>query len=476
MGEKEMNQAAEHMPENKMGVMPVGRLLITMSAPIMLSMLVQAMYNVVDSIFVAKVSQDALTAVSMAFPFQNLMIAVGVGTAVGVNALLSRSLGEKDYARANRAAGNGILLALLSALAFTVIGLIAAKPFFLAQDATEEIAEMGATYVSICSGLCFGVFTAIIFERLLQSTGRTIYTMFTQGVGALVNIIFDPLLIFGIGPFPEMGVAGAAVATVLGQIVSAAMGVVFHFRFNHEIKVTAAELKPDLKMIGSIYAIGVPSIIMSSIGSVMTFAMNKILMGFEKTAVAVFGVYFKVQSFIFMPVFGLNNGLVPIVAYNSGARNKKRLVDTVKLAVLLATGIMLVGIAVMWLFTEPILSMFKTTEGLTPEEVEAGFKALVGIGVPALRTISLSFAFAGFCIVAGSVFQALGHGVMSMTVSIIRQLVVLIPVAWLLSLSGRLELVWWAFPIAECFSLVLSSFFLARIYRTVIKPLDGPAA
>lgn len=464
-----MRENMKPMQENKMGVMPVGRLLLTMSLPIILSMLVQALYNVVDSIFVSKISEDALTAVSMAFPFQNLMISVAVGTGVGINALLSRSLGEKNFAQANKAAGNGILLALLSAVVFMVAGTLAAEPFFRAQDAaTEEIVKMGATYISICSVLCVGVFVSVTFERLLQATGNTVYTLFTQGIGAVINIIFDPLLIFGLGPFPEMGVAGAAVATVLGQIVGAALGVFFHLRVNKELHVTPADLKPDGHIIGRIYAVGVPSIIMGSIGSFMTFAMNKILNTFTSTAVAVFGVYFKVQSFIFMPVFGLNNGMVPIVSYNYGARNKKRLVDTVKLAMVFGVAIMLVGLLVMQFFAEPILTLFETEQAALGA---GGQAALITIGVPALRTISYSFIFAGFCVVAGSVFQALGHGVMSMMVSIIRQLVVLVPVAWLLSLSGNLELVWWAFPIAECFSVVLSTIFLVHIYRKVIKPL-----
>ncbi len=466
-----MSEKMKPVQENKMGVMPVGRLLLSMSLPIMVSMLVQALYNVVDSIFVSKISEDALTAVSMAFPFQNLMISVAVGTGVGINALLSRSLGEKNFAQANKAAGNGILLALLSALVFMVVGVLAAGPFFAAQDATAEIKEMGVTYLTICSALCVGVFVSITFERLLQATGNTVYTLFTQGIGAVINIIFDPLLIFGIGPFPEMGVAGAAVATVLGQMVGAALGIFFHLRVNKELHVTPADLKPDGYVIGRIYAVGVPSIIMGSIGSFMTFAMNKILNTFTSTAVAVFGVYFKVQSFIFMPVFGLNNGMVPIVSYNYGARNKKRLMDTVKLAVLFAVVIMLVGFLVMQLFPETILTWFESEQ----DALEAGGQAaMMTIGVPALRTISYSFIFAGFCVVAGSVFQALGHGVMSMMVSIIRQLVVLLPVAWLLSLSGDLEMVWWAFPIAECFSVVLSAIFLAHIYRKVVKPLDDP--
>ena len=450
---------AEQLRENKMGVMPVGRLLVSMSLPIMLSMLVQALYNVVDSIFVAQLSEDALTAVSLAFPFQNLMIAVAVGTGVGVNALLSRSLGEKKFDVANKAAGNGVLLSLLSSLVFIVLGVLLARPFFEAQRATAEIVEMGVEYLTIVGGLSLGLFVSIMFERLLQSTGKTIFTMITQGLGAIINIIFDPLLIFGIGPFPAMGVAGAAVATVLGQFMGGALTVFFHFCFNREIRLTWAAIRPDGGIIARIYAVGVPSIVMNAIGTVMTFAMNRILMALTSTAAAVFGIYFKVQSFAFMPIFGLNNGMVPIVAYNYGARKRKRLEATVRLSMILAVAIMLVGLVVLQTAAEPILKLFKASQ------------SMLDIGVPALRTISLSFVFAGFCVISSSVFQALGRGIQSMVVSIVRQLVVLIPVAYLLSLSGSVAAVWYAVPIAECFSLILCVVFLIRTHRQIIAPL-----
>ena len=411
----------EHIQENKMGVMPVRRLLVTMSLPMMISMLIQALYNVVDSIFVAQISENALTAVSLAFPFQNLMISVGVGTGVGVNALLSRSLGEKEFKRANLAAENGVFLAAVSALVFTVGGVLAARPYFAVQTDVQEIVDYGATYLTICSGLCAGIFIAIMFERLLQSTGRTFYTMITQGTGAIINIVMDPVLIFGLGPFPAMGVAGAAAATVLGQIVGAVLTVIFNARCNPEIQLSLKGFRPNGAIIGSIYKVGVPSIILSSIGSVMTFGLNQILNAFTTTATAVLGIYIKVQSFAFMPVFGLNNGMVPIVSYNYGARNKKRLMGTVKFAMVLAGGIMLVGLLLLQTCTAPILSLFNASE------------EMLAIGVPALKTISLSFVFAGFAIVSSSTFQALGNGVLSMMVSIVRQLLVLLPAAWLLS-------------------------------------------
>jgi putative MATE family efflux protein len=450
--------------ENKMGVMPVGRLLFTMSLPMMISMLIQALYNVVDSIFVSQISENALSAVSLAFPFQNLMISVAVGTGVGVNALLSRSLGEGEYERANKTAENGVFLAVISCLVFTAVGLLCARPFFVVQTDIAEIVEHGTVYMAICGGACFGIFLEIIFERLLQSTGRTFYTMITQGIGAVINIVMDPVLIFGIGPFPELGVAGAAIATVLGQIVAAALAIFFNARFNPEIRLGLKGFRPSGAIIKRIYAVGLPSILLTSISSVMTFGMNKILLSFTSTAAAVFGVYFKLQSFVFMPIFGLNNGMVPIVSYNYGARKGDRLMKTVKLSILTAMGIMLLGLAVIQRFPGPILRLFNASEDM------------LSIGIPALRVISIHFILAGFSVVASSTFQALGSGLKSMTVSIVRQLVVLLPVAWLLSLSGNLSLVWWSFPIAELASVALCSLFLRQIYRKVVLPLSQPAS
>ena len=447
--------------ENKMGTMPIKKLVLTMSLPMMVSMLVQALYNVVDSYFVAKLSEDALAAVGMAFPFQNLMIAVSVGTGVGINALLSRSLGAKDQESVDRAAENGVLLGLLSALVFTVGGLVLAGPFFALQNASPEIARDGVAYMRICGGLSIGIFMEITFERLLQATGRTMYSMITQGVGAVINIIMDPVLIFGLGPFPRMEVAGAAAATVLGQIVAAILALIFNITSNPEVNPRLKGFRPNGHIIRQIYSVGLPTIVLNSISSVMTFGMNLILVGFSSTAVAVFNVYFKLQSFVFMPVFGLNNGLVPIVSYNYGARKKHRLVGAVRFGLVLAVCIMLAGLAVMQLFTAPILSLFEASA------------ELLRIGMPALRTISLCFVFAGFNVICTSAFQALGHGVLSMVVSIVRQLVVLLPAAFLLSLSGVLDAVWWAFPIAEVAAVALSSFFLLRVYRQVVAPLDS---
>ena len=443
--------------ENKMGILPVNRLLISMSVPIMISMLVQALYNVVDSIFVAKLSENALNAVSLAFPVQNLMIAVATGTGVGINALLSKSLGEKNFKRANLAASNGVFLAACSYIAFALLGLFFSRTFFTVQTDVAEIVEGGTQYVAICSICSFGMFFQITYERLLQSTGKTIYTMFTQGLGAVINIIFDPIFIFVL----DMGVAGAAVATVMGQIVAAILAIILNRRKNHEITLRFRGFRPSGKIIGIIYAVGVPSIIMAAIGSVMTFGMNQILISFTTTATAVLGVYFKLQSFIFMPVFGLNNGMVPIVAYNFGARKPDRMMRAMKLGVLYATAIMVVGFAIFQVGTAVLLGFFEASD------------YMLEIGVPALRIISISFLFAGFCIISSSFFQALGHGVLSLIVSLVRQLVVLLPVAWLLSLSGELTLVWWSFPFAELFSVALCIFFHRYVYRREVRPMMG---
>lgn len=458
----------EKIQENKMGTMPVPRLLITMALPMMVSMLVQALYNVVDSVFVSMLSENALTAVSLAFPVQNLMIGVATGTAVGVNALLSRHLGEGDRAAAERVAVNGVFLAGVGYLLFLVIGLLFSRLFFTVQTDIAEIVDNGADYLIVCCCASFGVFAQVIFERLMQATGKTIYTMFTQGLGAIINLILDPIFIFergegflGMGVF-GMGVTGAAVATVIGQIAAGVLAVVLNARFNDDIRLTFRRFRPDWRMIGRIYSIGVPSIIMVGIGSIMTFSMNKILIGFTETAAAVFGVYFKLQSFIFMPLFGLNNGVIPIVAFNYGARNRHRMMATVRLAMGLAFGFMVIGLLLLQILPETLLGFFNASEHMRE------------IGVPALRTISLSYLFAGFCIVLGSVFQALGHGVMSMVVSMARQLLALIPAAYLLSLSGRLDLVWWAFPAAEVVSIIVSVLCFLRLWRQVIRPLpDG---
>lgn len=458
----------EQTKENKMGTMPVNRLLITMSLPMMISMLVQALYNIVDSIFVSRVNEYALRAVSLAFPIQSLMIAVGVGTAVGINSFLSKTLGEKEFQKADRIAVNGIFIEFLSFLAFALIGIFVSRPFFASQTSIEQVREYGTTYLTICCTASIGVFMQMAFERLLQSTGKTIYAMVTQGAGAVVNLILDPILIFGLFGFPAMGVAGAAAATVIGQIAAAVLAIVFNLRFNKELHITLKGFRPDKELIGNIYKVGIPSIVMQAIGSVMTYGMNLILEAYG-VAQTVFGIYFKLQSFIFMPVFGLNNGLVPIIAYNFGAGKRERVVKAMKSSILYAVCIMLAGLVVMEIFPGQLIGMF---------DADAASADLLSIGIPALRTICLSFLFAGYCIVVGSVFQALGNGVYSMCVSIARQLFVLLPVAWLFSLSGNVNLIWWAFPIAELMSLGLSTFFLARIYKQIIRHIgEGvPAA
>lgn len=456
---KELSEGKEIMPENKMGTMPVNSLLISMSLPMMISMLVQALYNVVDSIFVSRISENALTAVSLAFPLQSLMIALGAGTGVGVNALLSRSLGEKDYKKVNSSAMNGIFLALVSFVAFLILGLTIVAPFYRSQTDDVEIINYGIQYLSIVCTCSFGMYTQFIFERLLQSTGKTFYTMVTQGTGAIINIILDPILIFGLLGAPKMGVAGAAVATVFGQIVAGILAIIINLKKNDEVKLQLKGFRPDIHMIGQIYAVGIPSIIMQSIGSIMVYGMNKILMAFSSTATAVFGVYFKLQSFIFMPVFGLNNGMVPIIAYNYGAQKKDRMLKTLKLSVLYAVAIMAVGVLIFQIFPDKLFLLFDASDHM------------LSMGVPALRIISTHFILAGFCIICSSSFQALGNGVYSMIISICRQLVVLLPAAYLLSKLGDVNSVWWAFPIAEGMSLLLNVFFLISINKKVISKM-----
>ena len=444
--------------ENKMGVMPIGRLVVSMSVPMMLSMLVQALYNIVDSMWVSRVCEDALTAVSLAFPVQNLMIGVATGTGVGVNALLSRSLGAKDYEKANTVAANGVFLAIISGIVFFFLGIFATPLFFKTQVAVDTaIYTYGVDYLTICCALSFGVFGQIMVERLMQSTGRTVLSMITQLIGAAINMIFDPLFILGIGPFPRLEAKGAAIATVIGQIVAFIVAIILNHRFNKEVSVKLKGFRPNGKIIGEIYKIGVPSIIMVAIGSVMTYAVNKILLSFTKTAAAVFGVYFKLQSFVFMPVFGMNNGIIPIIAFNYGAGNRKRMTKTVRFSMVLACSIMAVGTALMWLIPDTMLKIFDASD------------SMLSIGVPALKTISLSFVFAGFSIAMGSVFQAIGKSYFSMIVSFTRQLVVLVPVAYFLSKTGVLENVWWAFPIAEVFSLAVTVISYSYVYKKIIS-------
>ena len=445
--------------ENKMGIMPVGKLLITMSLPMMISMVVQALYNIVDSVFVSRVSEDALTAVSMAFPLQALCIALGAGMGVGVNALLSKSLGAKDNDMVNKSALNGLFMTFVSYLVLLVIGIFAVKPFYMIQTDSADIIQYGTDYLSVICCFSFGMFFQFTFERLLQSTGRTFQTMITQTVGAVTNIILDPIFIFGLFGVPAFGVKGAAIATVIGQIIAAVLALIMNIKVNTDIDFSLKGFKPDIKIIGMIYKVGLPSIIMQSIGSVMVFCLNKILIVFSSTAVAVFGVYFKLQSFVFMPVFGLNNGLIPIMAYNYGAKKKDRMIKTIKCGLLIAFSIMSVGMVVFELFPDAILALFEASDNM------------LAMGKVALRTIAIHFPIAAICIVLGSAFQALGNAVYSMFVSIARQLVVLIPVAYALSKLGNVNYVWWCFPIAELMSLTITVIFFIKLKREVIDKI-----
>ncbi len=445
--------------ENKMGVVSVGKLLFSMAVPMMISMLVQAFYNIVDSIFVAQISENALNAVSLAFPLQNLMIAFGGGTAVGMNALLSRSLGAKKFDDANRAANTGIFIFLCCSVIFALIGIFLVRPFFMVQTDIEEIINYGVDYGSVCLTFSIGIFSQFCFERLLQSTGRTTLAMVTQLIGAVINIIFDPILIFGYFGFPALGVKGAAIATVAGQIVAAILAVIFNIKLNKEIHISLKLIRWHSPTAKEIFKVGFPSIVMQAIGSVMTFSINKILMGFTETATAVFGAYFKLQSFIFMPIFGLNNGMVPIIAYNFGAKRPDRVKKTVKITIITAIAIMLTGLLVFETLPELLLSFFNASE------------KMLQIGVPALRIIATHFALAGFCIIAGSVCQAIGNPFHSLIGSVCRQLLVLVPAAWLLSQTGRLELVWLAFPIAEIVALSLNVIFLTKTMKTANKKM-----
>lgn len=445
--------------ENKMGLMPIPKLLFTMSLPIILSMLVQALYNIVDSMFVARLNENALTAVSLTFPIQNLIIAVASGTGVGINSLLSRNLGEKNYEAADRAASNGLFLGFMSSLAFAVLGGLCSGVFFHIQTTDLQIVRYGTQYMRIITICSIGIFLQVTCERLLQATGKTFYAMITQGTGAIINIILDPILIFGLFGFPRLEVAGAAVATIIGQMIAAAMALLFNITKNKDIHIHLKGFRPNRTVILNIYTVGIPSIIMMSIGSVMTFGMNKILLMFSSTAAAVFGVYFKLQSFIFMPIFGLNNGMIPIIAFNYGARQKKRILHTIWLSICTAVTIMLFGLVLFQCFPDVMLRMFDASD------------RMLEIGIPALRIISLSFIFAGFCIVSGSVFQALGNGMYSLIVSVARQLCVILPVAYLFARLFGLNQVWWAIPIAELVSVVLSAWFLRRIYLQKVNPL-----
>lgn len=454
-----MSENTNIQTENKMGVMPVGKLLIQMALPMMISMLVQALYNIVDSIFVGYISENALTAVSLAFPIQNLMIAVATGTGVGINALLSMRLGQKNQNAVNDTAMNGLFLSLCSTLIFIVLGFTIPEVYFKSQTTDLEIIDYGVKYLRVCLIGSFGLFSGITFERLLQATGQTVNSMIAQLAGAITNIVLDPIMIFGLLGCPAMGITGAALATVVGQFVTFFVSAYLNFKKNKEIVFNFKTFKPSKSVIAEIYRVGIPSILLASIGSVMTYLMNLILGAFTMTAVAVFGVYFKLNSFIFMPVFGMNNALVPIIAYNYGARNRKRITGTLKRGVIIILCIMTFGTILFELFPEFLLGLFNAS----PEMLE--------IGIPALRIIAIHFPVAAICIIFMSCFQALGMGITSMIVSFVRQLVVLLPVAYLLSLTGVLSSVWWCFPIAEFSALILSSFFMIKVFKVKLKDL-----
>ncbi|MBR6451255.1 MAG: MATE family efflux transporter [Lachnospiraceae bacterium] len=456
-----MSMQERNVPvENKMGTMPVGKLLITMSLPMMASMLVQALYNIVDSIFVARIDEDALTAVSLAFPIQTLMIGMGVGLGVGMNAVLSKALGEKDEHKVTASAMNALFMTLVNIAVFILIGLFVVGPFYRVQTTDAEIVSYGIDYLTIVCCFSTGIFFQVIFEKILQSTGRTVESMVSQLIGAVINLIFDPILIFGLLGFPRLGVKGAAIATVAGQFAGATAGLLLNLKRNPDVRFHIKGFRPSGHMIREIYRVGLPSIFMQCVGSVMTYCLNQILIVFSTTATAVFGVYFKLQSFIFMPLFGMNSGMVPIIAFNYGARNKKRMMQTIRFATVIAVCIMLVGVFVFQVFPQDLFLLFDASDHM------------LSMGVPALRIISLHFPIAAFCIVMVSTFQALGNGTYSLIVSLIRQIAVLLPAAYLLSLLGEVTYVWWAFPIAEVSSLIVSAICMILIYRNVISKVD----
>ncbi len=448
------------MRENKMGVMPVKKLIVSMSLPMMISMLVQALYNIVDSVFVARLSEEALTGVTLAFPMQNLMFAVVGGTGVGINAMLSKALGEKMFDESDSAAGNGIVLNVIAALIFMAASFMGAGGAFISSQTKDPvIIREGTTYLSIVMVLSIGMASQVTMERILQSTGRTFYTMISQALGAIINIIMDPIMIFGLFGFPRLGVAGAAYATIIGQSIAASLALFFNLRKNADIRFSWSILRLKADTVKRIYYVGVPSILMIAIGSVMTYLFNLILAAFSSTAVAVFGVYFKLQSFFFMPVFGLNNGVIPVLAYNYGARNRKRIQEALRFSIMLAFGIMCVGTAVFELFPDKLLTLFSASEDM------------MGIGITALRNIAWHFPVAGVCIAMGSVFQAFGRSFYSLIISLGRQIFVLIPVAYGLSLTGNVDNVWWAFICSELASFVITTFFFRKLNREVIKTL-----
>lgn len=443
-----------------MGIMPIPKLLFSMSVPMMLSMIVQSIYNIVDSMFVAHINENALTALSLVFPFQIFMIGISVGTGVGVNALLSRSLGEKNQKNADLAAKNGIFLAVVFSIVFAIVGILFGKQFILAQTSDPQIVKYSLEYLNVITIFSFGTFMQMMFERLLQATGKTVLSMITQIFGAVTNLILDPIMIFGLLGFPALGVKGAAIATVIGQSLAGLLALYFNIKKNDDINISLKGFKPDFRIIKTIFSVGFPSILMQTIGSFLTYFINKFLISFTPTAVSVYGIYFRLQSFVFMPVFGLNNGMVPIIAYNYGARNKKRILDTIKLSIITAVLIMLTGLAIFQTIPAQLLALFDASE------------EMLAIGVPALRIISLSFIFAGFSIICGSVFQALGNGFLSLIISITRQLIFILPLVYILGHFFGLSAVWFSIPIAEISSLILSIIFLRYILRKKVSIME----
>lgn len=458
-GNGNRNGNREVLAENPMGYKPVRGLLLKMSAPLMISMFVQSLYNIVDSIFVAHLNENALTAVSLAFPIQSLILAFAIGTAVGMSALLSRYLGAKELDKVNLVVHNGIFLAFVTYAIFLVFSFFA-ETFIKSQTSDPQIIEYGTQYLTIVCRLSIMVTMQITMERILQGTGKTKYIFYMQVTGAIINVIMDPILIFGLLGAPRLGVAGAAIATVFGQTVGTIMGFYINHTKNHEISMNMKGFRPDCRMIKEIYRIGVPSIIMQAVGSAMTLGMNLILVSFSTTAVATFGAYFKIQSFVFMPIFGMNNGLVPIIAYNYGARKPDRMMEGMRISVFYSVAFMSVGTLIFWTAPGVLMSMFNPSE------------TMMSLGITALRIISICFPFAGYAIMRGSVFQAVGKSVYSMNISLIRQLGVLLPMAWILGRIGGVTAVWWAFPIAEIAGTGMSVMYTRKVKREIIDNLD----
>jgi len=449
----------QELQENKMGIMPIGKLLFNMALPMIISMIVQALYNVVDSIYVSQVSESAVTALSLAFPVQNMQIGFGLGIAVGVNSLLSKSLGEKNQEAVNYAAGNGIFLVIIAVALFMLFGVFGARPYFEMQSTVEETVEGGIAYTSICCVLTLGCFAQMLGERLLQSSGRTVYTMISQSTGAVINIILDPIFIHGWLGLPAMGVAGAAIATVIGQWIAAGMCLFFNLRFNPDVQLGLKYIRPRAQTLEPILAVGIPTLVMNSIGSVMNFGMNQIFQGFQETATGVFGIYYKLQSFFFMPLFGTNNATISIIAYNYGARKPERMTKTLRLALVTGLCFMLFGLTVFQLVPEALLGLFNPSD------------EFLRMGIKALRIVSIHFPIAAVGIMLGASFQALGNGIYSTIVSLCRQLLALLPAAYLLSLTGNVDNVWWSFPIAEVVSALVTLILYRRLYLAKIKPL-----